>query len=241
MPLPVFDYPTLVATSLPQPQVGTGGIQILAPGPLSKITSPVKVYGYTVPGYNNLGLLELYGEDGRLMGHVVLSLYASSINQWSFFYWEMPFKVDAAAELGRLTFSTQDDFGRVTAANSVHVLMMPEGLMITNPPGNLQEHCVIDTPIKAAGIYGGVVNVSGKMRPFNKLPLVVELVTRDNRVVGSQLVDVVPTPDDGYVPFRADVSYSISSGSWALLVVRQADDRIGGTMYLYSREIFLYP
>jgi hypothetical protein len=47
-------------------------IQFLGPGPLSKIVSPFKVYGYAVPGHNGLGSLDLYGEDGHLLASKLL-------------------------------------------------------------------------------------------------------------------------------------------------------------------------
>jgi hypothetical protein len=79
------------------------------------------------------------------------------------------------------------------------------------------------------------------MRPYNNLPLTVELVARDGRVIGTQLVPISPAPDNSYVNFRIAIQYGIAQGTWALLVVRQFDNRIGGTMYLYSQEILLNP
>jgi hypothetical protein len=52
---------------------------------------------------------------------------------------------------------------------------------------------------------------------------------------------ISPAADDSYVPFQVNLPYTISSGAWALMTVSQPDDRIAGTMYLSSREIYLYP
>jgi hypothetical protein len=79
------------------------------------------------------------------------------------------------------------------------------------------------------------------MRPYNSLPLEVELTGRDKKVIASQGVAISPAADDSYVQFQVDLSYSIPHGTWALMTVSQPDDRIVGTMYLYSREIYLYP
>lgn len=153
----------------------------------------------------------------------------------------MSFDISYVGELGRLTLSTQDDYGRVNAVNSIHLLLLREGTSIINQPGNLKEPCTIIQPTAGQGISGGVVTVSGKMRPFNNLPLTMELVGRDGSLLGTQVVPISTTSNDDVVPFRVDMHYTISKGMWALLSVRQNDDRIGGLMYLYSREIFLNP
>jgi hypothetical protein len=240
LPLPTFTLPpTMTATSLPLPEVGSGVIQFFNPGPQSKLVSPAIVYGYAIPGYNHKGFANLYGEDGRLLSSQVLQL--NTVFTWALFYWTMSFETQGAGELARLTMSTQDQYGRLTAVNSVHLILLPEGFSIINPPGDLKERCVIEKPVSGRRISGGKLTVSGGMRVFNSLPLVVELIGRDGKMITSQLVAASPAPDDSYVPFQVDLPYSISSGRWALLVVRQLDDRIGGTMYLYSREIYLSP
>jgi len=239
-PLPTLNLlPTPAATGLPQPKVGSAAIQFLTPGPLSKLLSPVKVYAYAIPGFGNKGSIFLYGEDGRLMASEVYQLIAAY--PWAYFNWTLPFEIQGAGELARLTMSTQDQYGRLTAVNSLHLILLSEGYSIINPPGDLNERCVIEQPRPGLRIAGGMLRVAGEMRPFNSLPLVVELIAWDGNVISSQLVTISPASDGGYLPFQVDLTYSISTGSWVRLVVRQPDDRIAGTMYLYSREVFLNP
>ena len=241
LPLPTLELPPTLpaATPVPQPSADSGAIQMLSPGPLSKIVSPVRVDGYAIPGYNNKGRLDLYGEDGRLLASQLLQL--NTPYKWAFFFWELSFQTSSVGELGRLTLSTQDEYGRVKALYSVHLILLSEGMSIVTPPGNLQERCVIDKPVAGQRLSGGVLSMSGKMRPYNNLPLTAELVSREGEVIGTSLAPISPAPDDGYVPFRVDISYLVPKAQWALLVVRQFDDRISGIMYLYSQEIFLNP
>ena len=240
LPIPTLNLPpTLIATAIPKPSDDSGVIQFLGPGPLSKIVSPAKVYGYAVPGYKNLGNLELYGEDGHLLASKLLQLYTPY--KWASFSLEMPFEINAIGELGRLTLSTQDEYGRVTAVNSVHLLLLAEGASIINIPGDLRERCIIIQPAAGQRLSGGILTVTGKMHPFNNLPLTVELVSRDGSVIGTQAVDISTTTNENGNPFRVDIPYRVSIGTWALLSVRQNDDRIGGLMYLYSQEILLNP
>ena len=79
------------------------------------------------------------------------------------------------------------------------------------------------------------------MRPLNGLPLTVELIVKDGSVLTAQAVPVSVPADNSYVPFQVDLTYSVAVRTPALLVVTQSDDRIGGMMYLYSREIFINP
>jgi len=240
LPLPTLNLlPTMATTAIPKPSADSGVIQFLSPGPLSKIVSPIKVYGYAIPGHDNQGSLDLYGEDGHLLASTLLQLYTPY--KWAGFYLEMSFNINSLGELGRLTLSTKDDYGRVNAVNSVHVLLLAEGTSIINLPGDLKERCVIIQPVAGQRLSGGVLTVLGKMNPFNNLPLTLELVGRDGSVIGTQVVAISRTPNDDGVPFRVDIHYNISKAMWALLSVRQNDDRIGGLMYLYSQEIFLTP
>jgi len=240
LPLPTLNLPpTLAATAIPKPSADSGVIQFLSPGPLSRIVSPFIVYGYAVPGFNNQGSLELYGENGHLLASKLVPLY--NPYKWANFYWELSFNISYVGELGRLTLSTQDVYGRVNAVNSIHVLLLNEGTSIINQPGNLKEPCSITLPAVGQRLSGGVLTVAGKMRPFNNLPLTLELVGRDGSVIGTQTVAISTTPNNDVVPFHIDMHYSISKAMWALLSVRQNDDRIGGLMYLYSQEIYLNP
>jgi hypothetical protein len=153
----------------------------------------------------------------------------------------MSFDINSIGELGRLTLSTQDDYGRVNAVNSVHLLLLKEGTSIINLPGDMRERCVISQPVAGQRLSGGVMTVAGKMYPFDNLPLTLELVGRDGSVIGTQAVAISTTPNVDDISFRVDIHYRISNPMWALLSVRQNDDRIGGLMYLYSQEFFLNP
>jgi hypothetical protein len=238
-PLPTLSMPTSIPTAIPQPAAGSSAIQFNSPGPLSRVLSPIELYGYAIPGYNSIGRVELYGEDGRLIASQTLALYTAYT--WAYFYGTLPFTTGGVGELARLSLSTRDQYGRLKALTAVHLLLQTQGLKIINPPGNLKERCVLNAPSSTQRISGGRVYVNGVMRPYNSLPLAIELVNRAGVVVGSQLAVVAPAPDDSYVSFQASVPYSITSGSFALLVVRQSDERIPGIIYLYSREIYLNP
>jgi hypothetical protein len=231
---------TAQSTVLPQPWDNSATIQIYNPGPLSKVISPVVIYGYAVPGYKNKGRVDLYGEDGTVLESELLQL--NTVYKWAFYYWPIHFKINSAGELGRLSMSTQDEYGRTTALNSIHLLLLPEGSSIIYPPGelDLNERCRIEQPAIGQKGSGGTLTVSGKIIPFNNLPLTLGLIGRDGSLLNSQLIPITPDGNN-FVPFKVDMPYSLQKGAWELLVVSQYDDRIGGLMYLHSQEVFLNP
>jgi hypothetical protein len=238
-PLPTLAIQTALPTPLPQPETGSGQIQFLNPGPMSRLLSPFLYYGYAVPGFNHRGWIGLYGEDGRLIDSE--TVFLSTAFTWAFYSGELEFEAAGAGELGRLSLSTRDAYGRMTALASLHVLLQPEGYSQITPPGNLHERCYLAQPADNRRLSGGRLTVTGEMRPYNSLPLVVELIDRNGTLVGSGLAPVSPAADDRFVPFSVDVDYALASGAWVLISVSQADERIGGLMYVYSHEVYLYP
>ena len=82
--------------------------------------------------------------------------------------------------------STQDEYGRVTAMNSVHLILLARRFFDHQSTrrfeGTLRDRAAGD---RDAEFLVGSLAVAGEMRPYNDLPLVVELVDRDGRVIAS--------------------------------------------------------
>ena len=231
--------PSVTPTPYPTPAVMSAAVQITTPSPMSKVVSPLTVRGFVIPGYNNRIRVELFGEDGRLLVREVMTLYTSAV--WGYVSVDLHYEISAAAELGRLSISTEDEFGRLVAVNSVHILLMQEGELLPNPMASLDERCLIAWPYPGIDIYGGVLLVDGEYRPFNSQPLVIELIDENGSALATRLVDVAPTATDDYVDFTTDMPYQIAGPMRVRLTIRQADERIPGTIYLYSQEVVLYP
>ncbi|MEW6241850.1 MAG: Gmad2 immunoglobulin-like domain-containing protein, partial [Chloroflexota bacterium] len=148
----------------------------------------------------------------------------------------------AAAELARLQISTEDEFGRLQAVMSVHVLLQSGGRDVINPSGGTGERAWLSSPLAGSQVTGGEVVVSGKFRPFNEESFIIELLDQDGRVLGTRVLELgVASDPDGYIPFSTTVPYSVSAPTPAKLVLRQADPRITGLMYLLSLELILNP
>jgi hypothetical protein len=230
---------TPTTTPVPQPLTNSGEIQLLGPGPLSKVISPISVYGYTLASISQLGRVDLYGEDGRLLASK--QLFLESEYKWAFFKIELSFKSIPFAELGRISVSTLDEYGRENAVTSYHLFLLSEGGDFIYPSGSLKERCVLQSPNINQSISGGSISIIGKFLPYNHLPLNIRLINRDRSIITSQTIPMIYNEGDGYVPFQLLLRYSISSARWAMLEIKQDDDRIPGTAYLFSQEIFLNP
>lgn len=230
---------TPTTTAVPQPSANSGEIQLLAPGPQSKVISPISVYGYTLASISQRGRVDLYGEDGRLLAS--RQLFLESEYKWVFFSVDLSFKSESNAELGRVAVSTLDQYGRENAVTSYQLFLLSEGDNFIYPSGNLKERCVLQTPNKNQTISGGSFSVIGKFLPYNHLPLSIRLINGDRSILTSQTIPMQYNEGGEYVPFQLILSYSISSARWVMLEIKQDDDRIPGTAYLFSQEIFLYP
>jgi hypothetical protein len=236
-PLPV----TLEPSATPQlsPALSSAAIQILSPGPLSKVLTPIRMRGYVLPGYRNMIRVELYGEDGRLIFRKLAPVFTEF--KWAYFTMDIPFETRAAAELARLQVSTEDENGGTVALLAVHLILLSEGYEELNPPGSLNERCTLLLPLAGATASGGTLTVAGEFRPFNTQPLIVELVTADGAIVANRWFAVPAGAEGGLMPFSADLTYSVETTIVARLVVRQVDDRISGNIYLFSQPVTLAP
>jgi hypothetical protein len=239
-PLPPAITLEPTATAERSPALSSAVIQILAPGPLSRVLTPIRLRGYVIPGYRSLIRVELYREDGTLIFRELMPFYAD-IFKWAYFTLDIPFETSAAAELARLQVSTDDGKGNTVALGAVHLLLQSEGFEAINPPGSLDERCILLTPLAGTTASGGSLTVAGEYRLFNVQPLIVELVTEDGAIVASQWFTVPGGANGNPMTFSADLAYSVDVPTSARLVVRQFDERINGNMYLYSQPVTLNP
>jgi hypothetical protein len=194
---------------------------------------------YIAPRATGLTFVELFGEDGRLMARNVLRSYGDS-GQFDKVLVELPFETNAAAEVGRLQISTQDEFGMLQAVKSVHIMLLSVGDSIITNPEYLRESVALVEPPLSHYITGGEVSVQGTMQVFNDLPVIFELVNRQGQVLGSRMVSIGPS-DGEYYPINLSIAYEVTQYTPARLVIRQSDSRIPGPYYLYSQQLFLSP
>jgi hypothetical protein len=204
---------------------------------MSKIVSPLRLRGYVVPGDKNLVNVELFGEDGRLVTQNLTRLYGSSA-RGAYLSLDLPFAIPFAAELARLQITTADQYGRPIGIVSVHVILLSAGVSTINPEGP-PERCVFFSPAKPnMPVRGGSLQVRGRYQPFSDQTVFLELLDATGKVLDSRALTFSGL---GMQNFASNLSYSVQESTAALIVLRQADERIPGPFYLYSREVTLLP
>ncbi len=244
--------PTVLPTNTPKPTLSPtpratftqttipghepAAIQIFAPGPMSKVISPITLRMHIIAGESGKAQIDLYGEDGRLLTRNLKRVPPSGkgVDQQI----KIPFEIRAAAEVGRITVSTLDKEGRMQALNSVRVLLLSSGNNEINPPGNPSEPVGVFSPLLEEPVSGGVLNMKGDVWPFNLNPVIFELLGPDGKSMGLRILNV-----DNLNPqlFETTIPYKVSEPTLARLTIRQDDDRINGLFYVYSQEVLLNP
>jgi hypothetical protein len=244
--------PTVLPTDTPEPTLSPApratftlttipshrpaAIQIVAPGPMSRVTSPITLRMNIVSGESEKVQIDLYGEDGRLLTRNVKQVPTSGrgVPQQI----RIPFEIRAAAEVGRVTVSTTDKAGRIQYLNSVRVLLLSSGSNEINPAGNPSEPVGVFSPLPDEPVSGGVLSLRGDVWPFNLNPVIFELLGPEGRSMGLRILSV-----DHLDPqlFETTIPYEVSEPTLARLTIRQDDDRIEGLFYVYSQEVLVNP
>jgi hypothetical protein len=226
--------PTFTPTAIPEHR--RAAIQILAPGPMSKVISPIQLKIDAIAGNSSTIQIDLFGEDGRLMSQTVRRMIPNQSGTYDFI--KIPYEIPGAGELGRVSISTTDKAGRIVAMNSVHVLMLSSGGSQIYPAVNPREMIGVFSPRLSEPAFGGVLSVLGDVWPLNLQPVIFELLGPDGRSLGMSVVTV-----DRLNPqlYETTIQYKVSEPTLAILSVRQDDDRITGMFYVYSQEILLNP
>lgn len=226
--------PTFTATTIPGHE--PAAIQILSPGPMSKVVSPINLKMNILAGTSEKAQIDLYGEDGRLLTRLTKKVPLSGDGVYQQI--RIPFEIRAAAEVARITVSTTDKQGRTQYLNSVRVMLLSSGDNELTTPGNPSEPVGVFSPTLKDTASGGVLSVRGDVWPFNHNPVLLELIDPDGKSLGLRILTINElTPQ----LFETTIPYKVSDPTLARLSIRQDDDRIDGLFYVYTQEILLNP
>jgi hypothetical protein len=233
--------PTLTPTITLTPTLNPKAIllRIAEPGPMSKVTSPIKFIFYISPDFVGDTHIDLFGEDGR-------SLYSKGFRTFSTegatkVSQDIDFQIPGTGEIGRLQVSTYDKMGRMLALSSVRVLLLSIGETQLNPPFPSREHILLRAPLWDDEISGGQLKIAGEIQPVNGQAITIELIDNDGYILATQQLTSIPA-NGTYRPFSISLPYRVEIDKVpAHLIFRQDDDRIAGLAYFFSREVFLSP
>lgn len=234
---PTITYtPTITLTPTPP----SPSLDLVRPGLMSKLLSPIQMELYATTGGDGTLVIELIGEDNRIISRQVIRTGNPGRHIW--LAPDIPFEIDAAAETARLQVSTQDEFGRLESVASVDVILLAVGRNEINPPAITQEPYLIRQPEPEGVVSGGLLIVEALARPVNDSPLIIELIAENGAVVSIKQVNVPPpTGELSHTPFVVEIPYKVSESTPVRLIMRQEGSRIAGNVALVSELITLLP
>lgn len=233
--------PTRTPTVTPIPGIPNAEIEIRNLGPLSRVVSPLHVYLYLKPGAGGKVLIELLGEEARVLYREVRKIDFVEVGAWATFTLDIDFEIAATAESGRLKISVDDDAGRTVALNSVPLILLSVGDADIVPPQDVLAPIIIRQPKKKALVQGGKLVVSGLARPEGDQALMVKLISDQGSEVGFRLVEVGEPEEGGYGAFAAEVPYTVIAPTPALLVVLEGGASLSDVVHLSSIDVLLSP
>ncbi len=234
---PVPQTPAPTDTPTPAPGNPLAAIQINAPGPMSRIVSPLEIHALAVAADSHKIQVDLFGEDGRLIGRTlrIVSGYPGG-DPLSV---KMPFEIRAAGENGVVQISTRDGHGHIQSLNSVRVLLLSSGASQINPAGNnIYERVVFYDLPPDFHTSGGILPVRGRFAPLNDKPVILELVADNGTSLGLRVLNFTGTD---WQAFDTTLPYKVTADTPAQLFIYQDDKVIDGRAYVYSQPIDLNP
>ena len=235
--------PTIQA-STPQPllenALGDMHLHVLEPGNGSRVSSPIPVTLYLKLLYDTPLVLELFGEDGRLIVRQVIAVNLDDLDILGRLALQIPFEIDPPSEPARLSVSQEDEFGRLMHLHSIELtLLSGAGAEISDP--NITPVITIKQPQPDEMAEGAQLKVSGEACLEGDQPLRVLLVGEDGKVVGQRLAGITPGSEAGCGEFTSQVPYEIVQDTRVRLMVYQDGNPLSDIRHLSSITISLLP
>lgn len=215
-------------------------IRILAPGPGSRLLSPLRVQGVADPTFEQNLVLRLVLPDGEVLAQANCQIQADA-GQRGPFEAVIPFSVSVEqnALLQVLAVSPRD--GLVTHLSSTGVFLAVAGAVDIRPGQEEQEAIVILSPQPGEIIQGGQVTVHGYGRASFEGTLVVEVFDAGGNLLGSQPL-IVAAPDMGLPGFfEAVVVINIAESGPGLVRVLDPLPIFDGRGHITSVHVVIEP
>jgi hypothetical protein len=142
--LPPSATPTAIS-ELPESE-----IQILNLGALSRVTSPIPLSAYLKTGGDGRVVVELLGEDRRVLFREVKNVRTVPAGSWVPLKMALDYEISAAAEAGRLQIYVADQNQHTTALSSIPLILLSIGADDIYPSQDRLAPIVIQSPHKKA-------------------------------------------------------------------------------------------
>jgi hypothetical protein len=242
-PVPSTALPTATPTFAPG-FTEFAQIRFISPGPMSSVTSPLKLQVMLVSGRSEIVKVDLLGENGALLQRGIERVSRNLSGNYRSF--EMAFEIRAVSERGYIRVSSKDDHGRIENLNTMPVLLYSIGDPQINPVGNMiYERISLDGLEDGDEVSGGVVNLKGMIWPVTDQPVFVEMLQENGAPISARVLDFTSTDTQ---PFETTLPYKVTEPTRVRLTFRQdspdlseSDPELKKLIYVYTMELVLNP
>jgi hypothetical protein len=229
-------------TFTPGPPFPQAPIQIYRLGEQSLVISPIEVNTFVTAPDARVARIELHGEDGRLLARYLRKSHGNESDPLVRMGISLDFEITAAAEAGRLVVSLEDAQGRLIDVNSVNLTLLSMGANQITPATALWQRLIIEEPQPRALIVGGKLFVSGRALPNDpSLPLRIQLIDDDGHILAQRLAGVQEILPGDYGRYTAQLDYTVTQLTPALLVVFEEGGQLSEIAHLSSVPVILAP
>jgi hypothetical protein len=210
----------------------------------SQLVSPIAVVAYINPGSTGLITLSLQSDDGRLLFRQVLSFHSSLGEEKMWLEKLLYFEIPTASQAALLSLATQDEFGRTHALSTVAITLLApnndQSLTSLNSP-IYADRIWIQSPSDGQTISSEILEISGLLYQASERPLLIQVKSRDGRVLVFDDVFTQTNEDSVYSPFSTEVNLPASEAQWLQISVSQPSAIAGFVSHLSTIEIFYSP
>ncbi|MCS6962795.1 Gmad2 immunoglobulin-like domain-containing protein [Thermoflexus sp.] len=216
-------------------------IWILQPGPGSRVASPLRIAGIADPTFEQHLIVRLVLDDAEEPWIERPVIIASDVGKRGPFEVEIPFAVDRERQAFLQVYATSPRDGGITHLSTAGILLIPGGPSELRPPPPSRERILIQHPVIAQRIRGGVVVVQGIGVARFEQTLVAELLDEEGDLLGARTI-TLDAADPGHpAPFRVEIPYRISRSGPGRVVVRDPSPAFAGDFHRTSVEVWLEP
>lgn len=233
--------PAKIPDPLPQAE-----IQIISPGRLSRVLSPLSLHLYLIPPRNDRQedmdyQISLYDENGKLISRERITRTPEESRN-PHLVLDLDFKISGQAESARLEISSIDPYDRVKTMETTDVILLAEGEEEIKTILNLYADMIIQQPVPSTLIQGEKLTVRGFTRIAPSGELLVECVNRDGGRIGSEVIEVDEEDlGDGYHSFEGEIPFQVGYSSWIRVQIIARDGKFSGIQTLSSVEVLVSP
>ena len=231
---------TPTVTPPPPPDLPEEAIVILEPGPVSRVTSPIRVSGIADPAFEQTLVVRVVLDDGMEVAVQPVMIQAE-LGQRGPFSTEVPFTISGERNAFIQVFQQSARDGGTLHLASVPVLLTPFGPAEIAVQALAPERIAIVQPQAGAVLSGGTARVEGIGVGGFEQTLLAEVLDAEGNRIGAQAVTLQGVEFGVPGPFAAEVPYTLAAAGPGRIIVRDISPAFGGDVHLSSVEVQLQP